>query len=50
MISAVDYELIEEMKMRYLKEKLARAQDDIEHGRIVDGPTFFDDLLAGKYD
>jgi hypothetical protein len=29
---------------------LARAQDDIDHDRTVDGPAFFDDLLAGKYD
>jgi prevent-host-death family protein len=50
MISADDYEQIEEMKMQYLKEKLSRARDDIEDGRIVDGPTFFNDLLAGKYD
>ena len=50
MISADEYELIEEMKMRYLKDKLARAAEDIKHGRIVDGPTFFDDLLTGKYD
>ena len=50
MISSDDYEVIEELKMRYLKEKLARAKDDIDNGRTVDGPAFFDDLLAGKYD
>ena len=50
MISADDYETMEEMKMRYLKEKLAQAKDDIDNGRVVDGPTFFDDMLAGKYD
>ena len=49
-LSADDYEIIEEFKMRYLKAKLARAQDDIDNGRVVDGPAFFDDLLAGKYD
>jgi prevent-host-death family protein len=50
MISAEDYELIEEMKMRYLKERLAKAENDITNGLVVDGPRFFDDLLAGKYD
>ena len=49
-ISADDYEIMEEMKIRYLKEKLAQAEDDINNGRFVDGPTFFDDLLACKYD
>ena len=50
MISADDYETIEELKMRHLKEKLARGKDDMDNGRVVDGPAFFDDLLAGKYD
>ena len=50
MISADDYESIEEMKMLYLKEKLAQAKDDIDNGRLVDGQAFFDDMLAGKYD
>ena len=34
----------------HLKEKLAQAKNDIDNGRTVDGPAFFDDLLAGKYD
>ena len=50
MMSADDYKSLETLKMSHLKEKLARAQDDIDHGRTVDGPAFFDDLLAGKYD
>ena len=50
MLSADDYEIIEELKMRYLKEKLARAKDDIDNGRLVDGTAFFDDLLTGKFD
>jgi prevent-host-death family protein len=49
-VSADDYAMIETLKMRYLKEKLARSKDDIDNGRVIDGPTFFDDLLAGKYD
>ena len=50
MVSADDYEIMEEIKMRYLKEKLARSKDDIDNNRIFDGATFFDDLLLGKYD
>jgi prevent-host-death family protein len=49
-MSADDYEIVEVMKMRYLKEKLIHAKDDIDNGRVVEGPAFFDDLLAGKYD
>lgn len=45
-----DFEVIEAFKTRYLKEKLAKAQDDADSGRIVDGAQFFDDILAGKYD
>ena len=48
MISSGDYVIMEELKMRYLKEKLARSKDDIDDNRIVDGATFFDDLLLGK--
>lgn len=40
----------DELKMQLLKEKLARAQDDANNGRIVDGPEFFDDLIAEKHD
>ena len=50
MISVDDFEIMEELKIRYLKEKLARAKNDIDDNRIIDGATFFDDLLLGKYD
>ena len=49
-MSANDYEAIEEMKMHYLKDKLAQAKEDIDNGRFVDGPTFFDNILTDKYD
>jgi prevent-host-death family protein len=49
-MSAEDYEIMETMKMRYLKEKLKCSKYDIEKGRVIDGAAFFDDLLAGKYD
>ena len=50
LISAEDYELMEEMKMRCLKKKLKQADEDVVNGRVADGPTFFDELLSGKYD
>ena len=50
MVSFDDYEKLEELKMCYLKEKLARSKEDIDKGRVVDGDAFFDNLLAGKYD
>ena len=50
LISAENYALMEEMKMRYLKEKLAQSKEDVANGRVAEGPTFFDDLLNGKYD
>ena len=50
LISAEDYALMEEMKARCLKEKLAQAREGSANGRVVDGPAFFDDLLSGKYD
>ena len=50
MISAESYELMEEMKMKFLEEKIARSEEDIANGRTVDGTEFFNDLLSGKYD
>ena len=50
LISAENYTLMEEMKMRYLKEKLTQAKEDVANGRVADGQTFFNDLLNGKYD
>ena len=50
LVSFDDYEKLEELKMCYLKEKLARSKEDIGKGQVVDGHAFFDDLLAGKYD
>jgi len=49
-ISMEDYAAIETLKMRYLKEELARSQADEADGRIEDFDIFFADLMAGKYD
>jgi prevent-host-death family protein len=50
MISVENYKIVEEFKMRYLKEELARSQADIENGRVEDFDVFFADLMSGKYD
>ena len=49
-ISAESYEAMEELKSRYVKEQLAQAKEDIENGRVVEGESFFEELLSGKYD
>ena len=49
-ISAGDYDTIEEFKMRYIKEELARSSDNEASGKIEDFDSFFIDLMAGKYD
>jgi len=48
LISFDDYEKIEEFKMSYLKEKLARSKEDMAKGWVVDGAAFFDELLADE--
>jgi len=48
-MSSKDYEIIEEFKMRYLKEELARSRNDETAGRVEDFDSFFNDLMAGKY-
>jgi prevent-host-death family protein len=49
-MSSKDYDIIEEFKMRYLKEELAHSLADETAGRIEDYDSFFNDLMAGKYD
>ncbi|KFD00704.1 ParD family antitoxin [Rahnella aquatilis CIP 78.65 = ATCC 33071] len=50
MLSIEDYQMLEEIKMRLLKEKVARAEADIAHGDVMDGETFFAQLMSGKRD
>ena len=50
METSTAHEAIEKLKMRCLKEKMARSKDDMDKGRVVDGPAFFDSLLAGKHE
>lgn len=50
MLSIEDYQMLEEVKMRLLKEKVARAEADIARGDVMDGETFFAQLMSGNRD
>jgi prevent-host-death family protein len=50
MLSIEDYQMLEEVKMRLLKEKVSRAEADIARGDVMDGETFFALLMSGKRD
>ncbi|TCQ86190.1 MULTISPECIES: type II toxin-antitoxin system Phd/YefM family antitoxin [Rahnella] len=50
MLSIEDYQMLEEVKMRLLKEKVSRAETDIARGDVMDGETFFAQLMSGKRD
>ncbi|MGG5218351.1 type II toxin-antitoxin system Phd/YefM family antitoxin [Rahnella variigena] len=50
MLSIEDYQMLEEVKMRLLKEKVSRAEADIARGDVMDGETFFAQLMSGKRD
>lgn len=49
-MSMENYLMSEELKMRYLREKIERGCADIEDGRVFDSDEVFDELLAGNYD
>ena len=49
-VSIDDYNATEELKLRYVREHIQGALEDIKNGNIEDGDTFFQDLMAGKYD
>ena len=49
-VSIEEYDSMEELKLRYVKERIQEALTDIENGNDEDGDTFFQDLMAGKYD
>ena len=49
-MSSEDYDTIEAFKTRYLKAELARSLNDEAAGKIEDFDSFYNDLMAGKYD
>lgn len=44
-ISAADYQLIEQMKMEQLRSKLARSIAQVEAGKVHDVDDVFDELM-----
>ncbi|QEW05953.1 type II toxin-antitoxin system Phd/YefM family antitoxin [Nitrincola iocasae] len=49
-ISAEDYQSIDELKLQLLQARMAQAKADIAAGNLIDGESFFDELESGKYD
>ena len=49
-VSIEDYNATEELKLRYVQAHIQEALADIKNGDVEDGDTFFQDLMAGKYD
>jgi len=41
-----DYELTRRQKYENLKKEIQRGLDEIARGEVVDGPTYFDELLS----
>lgn len=48
MVSMDDFEMMENMKIQMLKERVQRAKTEIAAGETIDGDSFFDELLAEK--
>ena len=49
-VSIEEYNAMEDLKLRYVREHIQEALTDIERGNVEDGDVFFQELMAGKYD
>jgi prevent-host-death family protein len=49
-ISAEEYQSVENLKLRLLQARAQQAMVDIESGNLLDGEAFFDELEAGIHD
>jgi prevent-host-death family protein len=49
-LSVEDYQNLEILKMKVLKNRVKQANEDIMAGRITEGDLFFDNLLNKKSD
>jgi prevent-host-death family protein len=49
-LSVDEYLNFEFLKMQQLKTKVEQAKEDVIAGRTIDGNTFFDYVLTGKFD
>ena len=47
-VSIDEYNAMEELKLRHVREHIQEALADIKNGNVEDGDTFFQDLMAGK--
>lgn len=47
LVSVESYRMSEELKMRALKARIARAEDEIEAGNFTDGEEFMRELIDG---
>ncbi len=49
-VSMVEYEHIEALKLQFLQLRVAQAKKDIKAGNTIDGESFFDALEEGLLD
>jgi prevent-host-death family protein len=49
-VSIEDYNVSEELKLRYVREHIQEGLADVASGNVENGDVFFRDLIAGKYD
>lgn len=46
LLSLEEYQCIEELKLKLIKERALRAKNDFEQGRLLDGQTVFNRLIS----
>ena len=44
-VSMSDYQHLEELKLKMLQERVTKARQDIDQGKITDGDALFDELI-----
>ncbi|MBP9726470.1 MAG: type II toxin-antitoxin system Phd/YefM family antitoxin [Gammaproteobacteria bacterium] len=49
-LSINEYQYFEDLKMQNLKNRVQQAKKELAAGRLIDGESFFDELLSGKFD
>lgn len=49
-ISTEEYKSIEALKLRFLQSRAAQTTTDITAGNLIDGESFFDELVSGVHD
>lgn len=49
-ISTEEYKSIEALKLRFLQSRVAQTTTDITAGNLIDGESFFDELVSGVHD